>query len=86
MRVNNLRTIIKDQFFKNFIWEDLISFKMKAPYIPETKSYSAFITKNSQPLEYMLKSTHSEKDSIYNSLELDPIDSGLNNDNWCEDF
>lgn len=38
-RFCNFTKITKTEFFENFQWDDLINFRMKAPYIPEIKNY-----------------------------------------------
>lgn len=40
MRTSDLKLIKKAGFFLDFNWEELINFKMKAPYTPEIKTYS----------------------------------------------
>ena len=90
MRPNNLKILKKMNFFKNFNWDDLLDFKIKAPYIPEQKNMNPNILKSRQPFEQMLKAYNpsaSEKENLSMSYDDIQEEDVMNVENkWAEDF
>ena len=50
-RVCNFTRLKQTEFFENFNWDDLIDFRIKAPYIPKSTDFSENLKNCCQPYE-----------------------------------
>ena len=54
-RVCSFSKLKTTNFLSDFIWEELLDFKIKPPYIPECEDFTKYLTTHLNPFEAVLR-------------------------------
>ena len=78
-----MNTIKENDFFKDLNWNELIDFKIAAPYIPTNKEVNFKLNeKNEKYEDFMMKNNPDEN---YENYDYDDI-PGDYDKNWVDEF
>ena len=82
-RLSSLEAAKKHALFKDFNWNDLIDFTLKAPYVPESLELKSFGEYNVKYIDHLKTVKRNRKESIVSIY--DDNDNHFSN-NWADEF
>jgi cGMP-dependent protein kinase len=82
-RLSSLEAAKKHALFKDFNWNDLIDFTLKAPYVPESLELKSFGEYNVKYIDHLKTVKRNRKESIVSIY--DDNDDQFSN-NWADEF
>jgi cGMP-dependent protein kinase len=82
-RLSSLEAAKKHALFKDFNWNDLIDFTLKAPYVPESLELKSFGEYNVKYIDHLKTVKRNRKESIVSIY--DDNDNQFSN-NWADEF